>query len=187
MIKLPPTVKNSIFAGVVTLTLAIVSSEEGVRYDAYLDIVGIPTICYGDTADVHLGQTASVEECSNRLISRLDQLFPKVRKALQVDVNDQVLAALSSFCDNVGLKGCTGSETFRYVNSGQVRLGCDALLNWTRAKNKRLALYKRRMRERMLCLIGDDVAHGMESNLDDYQTPPKWFTDKVKRWGLKLP
>lgn len=185
MVQIPTPIKKSMFAGVITLTLTFVAGEEGVRNDAYLDIVGIPTICYGDTENVKIGQHASQDECVARLNTRIKKLIPTVSRIIGRSINEQSLAALSAFCDNVGINACRNSEAMKRVAAGDTRKGCDLLLNWTRAKDKRLALYGRRMRERALCLVGDDISHGLDANIDQYQKPPQWFVDRVGRWGLK--
>lgn len=185
MALIPSNVKNALFAGAITLTLTMVAGEEGEVNDAYLDIVGIPTICYGDTEGVVLGQYASHDQCVERLQRRINKLMPKVRSMIGTKVNEQVASSIASFCDNVGTQGCSSSETIRSIRRGDVRTGCDQLLNWTRAKDKRLALYHRRMRERALCLIGDDIAHGIDIDESRYRQPPQWFVDRVTRWGLR--
>lgn len=185
MALIPSNVRAVFFTGAITLTLTMVASEEGERNEAYLDIVGIPTICYGDTEGVEMGQTADHGQCVQRLRKRVNKLVPSVTKMLGPNANEQVVSSIASFCDNVGAAGCSGSDAVRRIRAGDVRGGCDALLNWTRAKNQRMALYKRRMRERAICLAGDDIAHGREVNLDAYQQPPEWFVKRVTQWGLR--
>lgn len=187
MALIPNNVKAVIFTGVMTITVTMVSSEEGERTSAYLDIVGIPTICYGDTENVSLGQKATHDECVTRLKNRLEKLIPRVAKIIGRPINNQTLSAITSFCDNVGINGCSSSDAMRRIRHGDIRAACDSLLNWTRAKEKRLALYNRRMRERALCLIGDDIEKGKSIDLNQYSEPPEWFRKRVTQWGLKLP
>ena len=64
-------------AGLLALASALLPSQsgldsikkhEGVRYTAYLDAVQVPTICYGSTRKVYIGQRATPAECEERLL-----------------------------------------------------------------------------------------------------------------------
>ena len=44
-------------------SLNAIKKHEGVRHSAYLDAVGVPTICYGSTRKVFIGQRATPAEC----------------------------------------------------------------------------------------------------------------------------
>lgn len=185
MALIPNNVRAVLLSSAMTITLTMVAGEEGERTDAYPDIVGIPTICFGDTENVKLGQHATHEECLARLNKRISKLVPRVAALIKRPVGDQIIAAFSSFCDNVGIKGCSNSEAMRRIQTGDIRTGCDMLLNWTRAKDKRLALYSRRMRERALCLTGDDINNHRGIDFSRYQQPPQWFIERAASWGLK--
>ena len=53
------------------LAVALAAPAEGLRQVAYRDPVGIPTICFGSTRNVHMGDTATVEQCKT-LFERRD-------------------------------------------------------------------------------------------------------------------
>ena len=62
-------------AGILTaagvLVVATVGDFEGLRTSAYPDVIGIPTICYGETRGVRLGDRRTVAECKAMLGDRL--------------------------------------------------------------------------------------------------------------------
>ena len=60
---LPQKVVIAIGTGALAVATAAVAIFEGYRPQAYADPVGIPTICYGHTAGVRLGQRKTQAEC----------------------------------------------------------------------------------------------------------------------------
>ena len=181
MIKIPNNVKATVFCSAAAISAAFIPSEEGMRTEAYLDIVGIPTICMGDTEGVKLGQTTTVDDCNVRLNKRTEKLIPMVEKTVRIQLAGATIASLTAFCDNVGTKACMGSESFKAMRIGHIREGCDKLLNWSRAGKNRYALLGRRMRERALCLVGDDIQNGRAVDWRQYETVPVWFAKGMKK------
>lgn len=51
----------------IVLALPMVAHYEGLRTKAYLDAVGVPTICWGETENVKLGDVKTKEECDKML------------------------------------------------------------------------------------------------------------------------
>ena len=45
------------------LAIGLVGAWEGLRTVAYRDIVGVPTVCFGETRGVEMGDEYTVEEC----------------------------------------------------------------------------------------------------------------------------
>lgn len=56
-------VAGATLATVIGLATPMIQDHEGLRTNAYLDPVGIPTICFGETLGVSMGDTATVAEC----------------------------------------------------------------------------------------------------------------------------
>lgn len=142
-----------IVTGALALGVAIVSQFEGLRTKAYLDPVGIPTICYGSTAGVKLGQTRTVEECKELLAGELGKSMAEVDRLVKVPLPDTRKAALGSFVYNVGETAFARSSMLRKLNAGDWRGACNELPRWSYAKGVQLpGLVKRRAAERELCL-----------------------------------
>lgn len=155
---MPSELKRRIAAGVAAGALAVaipvVSWFEGRSNDAYLDPVGIPTICEGITKGVQLGQRKTDTECDALLLEELRSALSTVDSKVKVPMPDTRRAALASFVYNVGAGAFSSSTLVRKLNSGDVRGGCDELLRWVLADGKRLpGLVKRREAERELCLM----------------------------------
>lgn len=142
-------------AGWMALAVACVGGFEGLRLAAYSDPVGIPTICFGETKGVRLGQRATLDQCNAMLSSSLMLANHAVDDCIRAPLPDYRRAALVSFAYNVGQRNLCGSTLARKMNAGDVQGGCDELLRWDYAKGIRLpGLTKRRAAERNMCLVG---------------------------------
>lgn len=138
---------------IVAVLVALVGGFEGLRRNAYLDPVGIPTVCYGHTEGVKLGDRYTTEECKALLVKDLEIYAKGIEACVKVTLPDRRYVALVSFAYNVGVKRACTSSVVRLINAGQTRAGCDALLQYTRAMGIRLpGLVKRREKERALCM-----------------------------------
>lgn len=132
---------------------AFVGGFEGLKLAAYRDPVGIPTICFGETRGVRMGQTASRPECDRLLLSSLEEHELGMLRCTRVPLSDGQFGALLSFTYNVGVGAYCKSTLARKLNAGDVRGACDELLRWDRAGGLRLpGLTRRREAERKLCL-----------------------------------
>lgn len=146
--------------GVVAAGVLYVSipEDEGTRYKAYRDIVGVWTICQGDTKDVRPGQVATKAECQARLERQLIahaepvmQCTPELRKKGR----DYQRAAAVSLAYNIGVNAYCRSTVDRRFDAGNIRGACDAFLMWVKAGGKTVrGLVLRRQRERAICLRG---------------------------------
>lgn len=137
--------------------VALVGGFEGLRTYAYRDPVGIPTICFGETRSVRMGDRKSAAECKAMLGDRLVEFETGMVRCLKAPdkVPDPAYAAFLSFSYNVGTGAFCKSTLVRRVNAGDLRGACDELLKWDKAAGIRLpGLTKRRQQERALCLQG---------------------------------
>lgn len=130
---------------------------EGNEPEAYVDPVGVVTICYGHTATARIGQTHSDEECQRLLEQDLGDAFAAVRRHAETDMPPTREAALASFVYNVGAGAFQRSTLLRKLNAGDVQGACDELLRWVYADGRVLrGLVTRRQAERELCLMEPD-------------------------------
>ncbi|RUR46197.1 lysozyme [Vreelandella populi] len=142
-------------AGALSIATAVVSYYEGYKPMAYRDPVGIPTICYGHTATVRMGQTLSQSECTALLEADLGHAFTVVDHRAQVELAPPTRAALASFVYNVGEGSFARSTLLRKLNAGDLRGACHELSRWVYAKGIKLnGLVKRRATEQELCMAG---------------------------------
>lgn len=148
-------VVGAIAAGVLFVSIP---KDEGTELRAYRDIVGVWTVCNGDTANVRPGMVETPEGCRKRLERQLVAHAEPVLKCLPwlaVQGRDYPRAAAVSLAYNIGTDAFCRSTAARRFNAGDWRGGCDAFLMWTRAGGKEVrGLRLRRERERELCLRG---------------------------------
>ena len=139
-------------ASVLALAATVVTYYEGYYPNSYADPVGIPTICYGHTAGVALGQTATREECEALLVGDLAEANSHVRRCIKVPLAPYQEAALTSAAFNAGPKIVCGSTLQAKANAGDYAGMCAELDRWVFAKGTRLrGLVKRRASERAMC------------------------------------
>tara|TARA_R110000765_G_scaffold244631_2_gene346850 strand:+ start:1718 stop:2179 length:462 start_codon:yes stop_codon:yes gene_type:complete len=146
--------KKALAAGGLAAAMSLVAYFEGYRATAYLDPVGIPTICYGHTATAKMGQTKTQEECDELLRGDLGSAVNAVNAELP-DAPEMTKAAFASFAYNVGNGAFRRSTLLRKAKAGDLVGACNELPRWVYAKGKKLAgLVNRREAERELCLEG---------------------------------
>ena len=143
------------FGAAMAVAAPLVSWYEGKRNNAYLDAVGIPTICYGHTGTAKLGQTLTDAECDALLERDLGVAFAAVDRHTTVELPVERRAALASFVFNIGEGAFKSSTLLRKLNAGDTAGACKELDRWVYAGGKVLeGLVKRRATERELCEVG---------------------------------
>lgn len=146
---------RALAVGVLGLAAGIVAHFEGYRPSAYLDPIGIPTICYGHTATARVGQTLSRERCDYLLREDLGRACATVDQYVMVPMSQERHAALCSFVYNVGETAFSRSTLLRKLNAGDTKGACAELSRWVYAGGRELpGLVRRRQAERELCEVG---------------------------------
>lgn len=132
-----------------------VSYFEGKENKAYVDPVGIITICYGETKGIKKSDYKTDEECLESLASELVEHEKGMLKVVKVPLSTKEQAAYLSFTYNLGVKAFTNSTLLKKLNSGDRVGACNELLRWNKANGRVLnGLTKRRQEENKLCLEG---------------------------------
>lgn len=141
-----------------TSLLASIPRDEGMKLAAYRDVVGIPTICAGDTKNVRMGMVETPEGCQRRLDAQLAAHAAPVMDCtprLKESGRDWQRAAAVSLAYNIGVRAYCHSTVDRRFDGGDWRGGCNAFLAWNKAGGRVIAgLAARRERERQVCLRG---------------------------------
>lgn len=146
-------VAGTAFAALCCTTLV---GFEGMRTTAYRDVVGIPTVCGGETKGIRMGMTFTRSECDAMLLKRLSEDFaPAVERCARQPMGDDLYVAHLSLAYNIGTGAYCKSSVVRLWNAGERRASCNAFLSWNKAGGRVVAgLTKRREAERALCLKG---------------------------------
>lgn len=145
--------KRPLYAGVMAIALPFTAHWEGLRTEAYLDQAGIPTICYGETLGVKMGDKKTVSECNALHRVRLGYFAWRVDMLVDVEMTDKMHAALTSFAYNVGIGAFKQSTLLKKLNKGDIEGTCNQLGRWIYiGKEVSNGLINRRKEERNLCL-----------------------------------
>lgn len=140
-----------------SLAVGFIGGWEGLRTKAYRDVIGVPTICFGETRGVKMGDTYTVDECKAMLGDALVEFEAGMRRCLSAPdrIPDKPYVAFLSLAYNIGNGAFCKSSIARYANAGNLKAACDSLLLYTRAGGKVVqGLVNRRKEERKLCLAG---------------------------------
>jgi lysozyme len=133
--------------------IELIKSFEGCRLNAYLDAVGIPTIGYGSTTAVKMGDTISQDEAETLLRHDLVRFEECINEHVDVDLNQNEYDALVCFAYNVGCNAVRNSTLLRLLNGGDFKGAALQFKRWDKAGGKPLAgLTRRRQAESELFL-----------------------------------
>ncbi len=145
--------KTKLGARVVSAAIALVVAWEGRSLIAYVDPVGIPTICDGYTQGVKLGDAASPARCDALTEQEVRRALAVVDRSVSYPLPDEVRVALSSFVYNVGAGAYANSTLLRKLRAQDIAGACRELDRWVYAGGRKLrGLERRRQAERQLCL-----------------------------------
>lgn len=145
--------KTKIGTGVIAAAIGLVAAWEGRSLVAYVDPVGIPTICDGYTHGVKLGDVATPERCDALTEQEVRKALAVVDRSVPQTLPNGVRVALASFVYNVGPSAYGGSTLVRKLRAGDLVGACNQLPRWVYAGGKKLrGLELRREAERQICL-----------------------------------
>ena len=137
--------------------IALIGGFEGLRTIAYRDPVGIPTICFGETRNVRIGDVKTIDDCKQMLGTRLLEFESGMRACLTNPdtIPDGAYIASLSLSYNIGTGAFCKSSVRQYLNAGNIPKACDSFLNFVKAGGMVLpGLVRRRQEERIICLKG---------------------------------
>lgn len=137
------------------LAVGLIVTSEGDRHKAYLDTTKTPTICYGETSGVTLGQVDTQQQCVDLLSADLQNRVALMQQCTRVAVAPEVAGAMIDFAYNAGVHAYCQTPA-HLLNEGETTAACNWIgTHYTTSKGVRLAgLVTRRARERTLCLKG---------------------------------
>ena len=131
--------------------LALIKEYEGFQANAYLDTGGVPTIGYGSTRGVKMGQTVTPEQAETLLEADLAIAEKDVTAAVKVPLTDNQFAALVSFTFNLGGPALRRSTLLKLLNAGDYAGAGSQFQFWVFDNGRKLkGLIKRRAAEAAL-------------------------------------
>jgi lysozyme len=136
------------------LSTGIIGKWEGKRNDPYRDIVGVMTVCYGETRVPMRRYTDA--ECRAMLEKGVREFQEGVLRCTPGLRNHaHQLAAATSLSYNIGIDAYCRSTVARRFNEGNFRAACEGFRAWRFAGGRESrGLINRREDEVKLCLIG---------------------------------
>lgn len=145
---------GTVGAGAAALLIGMVASWEGKSNDPYRDIVGVMTVCYGETNVAMRRYTDA--ECKAMLgDSLVTYARPVLARNPELAGHDPQLAAATSLAYNIGAANYRGSSVARLFSARRWKDACNAFLAWRFAGGKEVrGLLNRRRSERDMCLRG---------------------------------
>lgn len=117
--------------------LDLVKYFEGLYTEAYICPAGVPTIGYGHTANVELGQSITAKEAEDILQEDMQNFSTEIEKSIVVELNDNQFSALVSFAFNCGVGNLRASTLRRKLNSGDYECVPSELGRWVKATDPR--------------------------------------------------
>lgn len=143
--------------------VALIAEAEGLRLTAYRCPAGVPTIGWGETDGVQMGDTCTKVQADAWL---LDDLQDRTRQVLALCArrpSANELGALVSLAYNIGIAALAKSTALRQHNAGQHQAAARAICLWDKARVNGVltvlpGLTARRAREMALYLTPDDGA-----------------------------
>jgi lysozyme len=154
------TIKKRVAGGAAGIAIAaalFIGPWEGRVLTAYPDRLAnnIPTVCFGETRGVKLGDSYTAAECQDMLARAVVEFRTALGRCLpSLDrLPEGVQVAFISFAYNVGTGAACRSTLVRLANAGDIRAACNQLPRWNKAGGKVVqGLSNRRGAERELCL-----------------------------------
>ena len=135
-----------------TAAVSFIGQWEGLRTEAYRDVVGIWTVCYGETKGVSAGDRYSKADCDAMLAREILAYEAHLDRCLIAPVPVGMKIALVSWTYNVGAGAACRSTLVRKANAGDLAGACNELPRWNRADGRVWrGLTNRRLSERAMC------------------------------------
>jgi GH24 family phage-related lysozyme (muramidase) len=142
---------------VVALSTPFIAKWEGLSLVAYRDIVGVPTVCYGETRGVTMKDSYTKQECQDMLKVAVAEYYNKLKPYMtNPDIPVGVQASLLELAYNVGIGAAGRSTMMKLANQGKYAEAGKELDKWVKAGGGRVkGLVNRRADSKVnLCLTG---------------------------------
>ena len=131
--------------------LDLIKNFEGLYLNAYRCPAGVPTIGYGHTAGVAMGQTITQQQADDYLRRDVRQFERAVSRLARVPLTQGQFDALVSFAFNLGEGALAQSTLLRLLNAGDYAGAAAQFDRWNKAGGRVLpGLVRRRAAERAL-------------------------------------
>ena len=134
--------------------LVSIAVDEGFVGNAYTPVKGdVPTIGFGTTEGVKVGDKITPERALVRLLNDADKFTQAVKKCAPVPMYQYEFDAYVSLTYNIGSGAFCNSTLVKKLNTYDYEGACKEILRWDKFKGQPLkGLTLRRQREYNLCM-----------------------------------
>jgi len=131
--------------------LLLTEQFESCRLYAYLDSKGVPTIGYGHTAGVQLGDTCTQAQAEAWLLEDVAWAASVINRDVTVPLTQNEFDSLVDFVFNVGSGNFEGSTMLKLLNQQNYAAAAEQFVRWDKAAGVEIAgLLRRRQSEEEL-------------------------------------
>ena len=135
------------------VAVAAICGFEGYREYAYKDVAGVPTIGYGTTKGVKMGDKTTRQEAKAFLVRDASGMAKQMQSLIKVPLFQHEWDAYLSFTYNVGIGNFRSSTLLKKLNQGDYAGACLQLKRWVYAGGKKVkGLVNRRDAEYRMCM-----------------------------------
>lgn len=141
-----------------------IAVDEGYTQRAVPDVVkgvAVPTLGFGATTGVRMGDTTTVPQALARLSTDVRAYEGALKRCVTVPLHQHEYDVYVALAYNIGTSAFCGSTLVRLLNAGEYAQACNAILMWRKVGamdcaapgNKSCSgLWARRQRQRLQCL-----------------------------------
>ena len=147
--------RTSILALCVSATCLVgIAGYESYKSEAYIPVKGdVPTIGYGETSGVKLGQRTTPERALAQLLVSTNKHAEGIKKCINVPLTQYEFDAYVSLAYNIGVGAFCRSTLVKKLNSGDYTGACTAIKSWNKKDGVVLrGLVARRQKEYRMCM-----------------------------------
>lgn len=139
--------------------LIAIASYEGFSDRAYIPVKGdVPTIGFGSTDGVKLGDKIGVPEALERLRRDVGDAESAIGRCVKVPISQGEYDAFASLAFSIGSNAFCTSTLVKRLNVGDYDGACEEIRRWVYAGGQKLeGLVNRREAEYQMCMEGKDV------------------------------
>lgn len=149
--------KGAGLAAALVIATPLAIKWEGIKTATYLDPIGIPTACVGQTGpDIRIGQSFTRDQCFAMLSATQRAKAAELDRCIAAPLAPHEAAAVLDLAFNVGTGAVCRSTMARLINAGRpARVWCHELDKWVYAGGIRWqGLVNRRADAKRVCLGG---------------------------------
>lgn len=144
--------------------LQLIKDFEGLRLKAYLCPAGIPTIGWGHTRGVRIGETITEAQASDYLVEDIAPI-EVLLNSQHINFRQEQFDALVSWIFNLGVNAFGGSTMLKYIRDNRSDEDItDQMVRWVNAGKKPLVGLKRRRIAEANMFVGYDLYYLDKNN-----------------------